>query len=149
VGMMEAELRDLAEGRGDGRLRVDYSDMHGLWGGVTITLTGEGEYEHTSRQPGGPPATVRRRVAPESVRAVVRLLLETRAWEQRIPEWAPLPDESRATLAIACGGAESSTWERYNDLQAGEGIGRVRDALAKLLDETPASPSGNFSTDAP
>ena len=146
---MEAALRDLAEGRGDGRLRVVYSDLHGLWGGVTITLTGDGEYEHTSRQPGGPPVTVRRRVEPGSVRSIVRLLRETRAWEQRIPERAPLPDESRATLAIACGGAESSTWERYNDLQPGQGIGPVRDALARLLDEDSASPAGNFSTDAP
>ena len=129
---MEAELREAAAGRGAGSLRVTYSDMHGLWGGVTITLTGEGEYEQTSRQPGGPQVVVQRRVASGEVTAVVRLLLEVEAWEQRVGQQAPLPDESRATLAIRCGSAESSVWERYNDLPRGQRLSRVRDALAAL-----------------
>jgi hypothetical protein len=135
---MEAALREAKDRRGATGLLVTYSDMHGLWGGVTMTLTGGGDYERTSREPGGPPAAVRRRVAAGRVAAIVGLLLEIDAWEQGVAERPPLPDESRATLTIRCGGAETSIWERYNDLRETQRLARVRDALAGVAAEDDA-----------
>jgi hypothetical protein len=132
---MEAALRELAAGQGTGSLLVTYSDLHGLWGGATMTLTGGGEYERTSRDPGGPTVVVQREVAAGRVAAIVRLLLEIEAWEQRVAERPPLPDESRATLTLRCGAAESSIWERFNDLAQGQRLARVRDALAELAED--------------
>jgi len=132
---MEAALREAAAGQGSVSLLVTYSDMHGLWGGVTMTLTGAGEYERTSREPGGPAVAVQHRVDGARVAAIVRLLLEIEAWERRVAEQPPLPDESRATLTLRCGGAESSIWERYNDLAENRRLVRVRDALAGLAAE--------------
>jgi hypothetical protein len=134
---MEANLRDIAAGRGAESFAVTYSDMHGLWGGVTMTLTHTGDYEQTLCQPGGAPAIVRRRVTSERIAALARLLVEIRAWEQHIPERAPVPDESRATLTVRCGAAESSIWEWYNDLSKNQRLIQVRDLLLQLGEAIP------------
>ena len=129
-------LRRIADGDGDEGFAVVYSDMHGLWGGVTITLAGGGECERTRRGPGGEPQVARGRAGPERVAAVARLLLDVEAWQQRTPERAPVPDESRATLTVRCGGATFAIWEGYNDLAANGRMILVRDHLARLADET-------------
>jgi hypothetical protein len=135
---MEASLREIEAGRGTASFAVTYSDMHGLWGGVTVTLTRDGDYEQTMRRPGGLPVLVRRRLAPEHATALAQLLVEIRAWEQRTPERAPVPDESRAMLSIRCGAAESSIWEWYNDMPRNQRLIRVRDRLIQLGEDIPA-----------
>ena len=45
------------EGAGD--FDVVYSDMHGLWGGLTVTVTAGG-WERSERRPGDPAAAVTR-----------------------------------------------------------------------------------------
>src|SRR5688572_30010067 len=113
---MEAALAGAAAGRIPDDLYVCYSDMHGLWGGVTVTAGPAGAYERAERRQGdAEPAVVRGTLAPAQLQDLARLLLEIRAWEQRTPEAPPLPDESRATLVIRCAGAKSSIWERHND----------------------------------
>jgi hypothetical protein len=59
-------------------------------------------------------------------------LLEIKAWEQRMPERAPVPDESRATLALRAGDIETSIWEWYNDLAKNTRLARVRSLLIGL-----------------
>jgi hypothetical protein len=46
---MEQQLKDFAEGRATQNLTIVYSDMHGLWGGVTVTLSTSGAYERLER----------------------------------------------------------------------------------------------------
>jgi hypothetical protein len=140
---VEANLREIEAGRGAANFTVIYSDMHGLWGGATVTLTRDGDYEQTVRQPGGAPVRVRRRVAPEWVAALAQLLVEVRAWEQRTPERAPVPDENRATLSVRCGAAESSIWEWYHDLPKNQRLIRVRDRLMQLGEDLPTGAAPN------
>src|SRR5437867_2476035 len=80
---MEQQLKDFAEERVTQNLTILYSDMRGLWGGVTITLSTSGAYEYLERTRGAiVPDMVRRTVTPAHVQEVIRLLLETRSWEQ-------------------------------------------------------------------
>jgi hypothetical protein len=83
---MEQQLNDLAEARASHNLTIVYSDMHGLWGGVTITLSTTGAYERLERTRSMiVHELLRKTVTPTQVQAVIRLLLATQAWEQRTP----------------------------------------------------------------
>ena len=76
---MEQKLKDFVEGRASQNLTIVYSDMHGLWGGVTITLSTSGEYELLERKRGMiVPDLVRRIILPAHVQEMIGLLLETR-----------------------------------------------------------------------
>jgi len=106
---IEQHLKDVADGRATHDLTLTDSDMHGLWGGITVTLSTSDAYERLKRTRGaGLPDVVRSTVAPAQVQDVARLLLETQAWEQRTLERAPVPDESRATLTLRDGGVETA-----------------------------------------
>src|SRR5262245_11238556 len=113
---MRENLVQIAAGKQDERFSITYTDMHGLWGGVTVTLTGAGQYEQTQRNRGGEPHQVVGRVSAEEVMRVAQILLYIEAWEQRTPERAPVPDESRATVTICFGDSMSVVWEWYNTL---------------------------------
>src|SRR5262245_15734129 len=133
---MEHLLKDVAEGRAPDDLTITYSDMHGLWGGVTITLSTSGAYERLERKPGASaPDVVRATVAPAHVRDVVRLLLEIEAWEQRTPQRMPVPDESLATLTLQSGDVETSISEWYNDLKRSARLAQVRELLLELANQ--------------
>jgi hypothetical protein len=135
---MEQQLKDLAEGRAAQNLSIVYSDMHGLWGGVTITLSTSGAYEFLERARGMiVPDLVHRTVTLEQVQEVIRLLNETRAWEQLTPERAPFPDEARATLTLRTGDVETSIWEWYNNLEKNDRLVRVRRLLLELAAVNP------------
>jgi hypothetical protein len=127
---MEEQLRQLIDGHTTNDLTIVYSDMHGLWGGVTITLSASGAYERLERTRGAnAPDVVRGTVAPARIQQIVRLLLEIKAWEQRTPERAPVPDESRAALTLRAGGIEASIWEWYNALAKNARLVQVRSLL--------------------
>ena len=133
---MEQQLKDLAEGSAAQNLSIVYSDMHGLWGGVTITLSTSGAYELLERARGQVvPDMVRKTVTPAHVQEVICLLLNTRAWEQLALERMPIPDEVRATLTLKIGDIESSTWELYNNLEKNGRLVRVRRLLFDLAKE--------------
>jgi hypothetical protein len=133
---MKERLKDFAEGRATQNLTVVYSDMHGLWGGVTITLSTSGAYERLERPRGAiVPEMVRKTVTPAHVQEVIRLLLETRSWEQLTLERTPIPDEVRATLTLHSGGIETTIWELYNNLEKNDRLVRVRRLLLELTKE--------------
>jgi hypothetical protein len=117
---------------------VTYSDMHGLWGGKTLTLDADGRYTRVQAEPGQPPQRAEARVDPARHRALVGLLIELKIWQQRVPKRIAVPDESAASLRIRCGTAEAAIWEWYNDLEKHRRIARVRDALGAL--EAAAAP---------
>ena len=130
---MEQVLKDFAEGRATQNLTVVYSDMHGLWGGITITLSTSGAYELLERARGQMvPDMVRRTVTPAHIQEVIRLLLEIRVWEQLKLERTPLPDEVLAALTLRTGDVEVSTWELYNRLEKNGRLVRVRRRLLEL-----------------
>jgi hypothetical protein len=133
---MEQKLKDFAEGRATQNLMIVYSDMHGLWGGVTITVSTSGEYELLERKRGMiVPDLVRRIILPMHVQEMIGLLLETRSWEQQPLERAPMPDEALATLTLRTGDSETSIWELYNNLERNGRLVRVRRLLLKLATE--------------
>jgi len=135
---MEKQLTDIADGRATQNLGIVYSDMHGLWGGVTVTLSTNGAYERLERARGAiVPELVQRTVTIDQVQSVVRVLLETRAWEQQALQRRPIPDEVLATLTLKSGDAESSIWELYNNLEKNGRLIRVRKLLLDLAAVTP------------
>lgn len=130
---MEEHLRATAAGRGPRDLVVVYSDMHGLWGGVTIAVSADGSFERAERQRGAAEATVvRRSITQAQVAELARLLLEIEAWDQRTPDRLPVPDESRATLTVTAGDLKTSIWEWHGDLKRNGRIDRVREFLQAL-----------------
>ncbi len=126
---VESALRAIAAGNG-AELSVVYDDMHGLWGGQTITIAGNGAYERKERARGdSAPVVTSGTVDQKQIQALASLLVQLAAWEQRVPERAPVPDESRATLRIRVGTAEATIWEWYNDLPKNDRIAQIRDLM--------------------
>ena len=111
---------------------VTYSDMHGMHGGMRVSLSADGTYswETYSQQAGR--SQVDGRVPQEAVREIVALLVQLRAWEQLTPPRQPVPDESRAGLLIRAGGEEARMWEWYNDMAANNRLVQVSTRLAAL-----------------
>ncbi|HUS65929.1 MAG TPA: hypothetical protein VMZ28_15360, partial [Kofleriaceae bacterium] len=59
-------------------------------------------------------------------------IVQHRAWEQRVPERAPVPDESRAHLTISYLGKSASIWEWFNDLEANQRIVQIRELMKEI-----------------
>jgi hypothetical protein len=132
---MEQCLHALLSGGDTRDFSLTYNDMHGLWGGITIRLSGDGAYERTERPRGAHvPTMLHTTLDHERLSEALALLLELRAWEQHAPaqDRLPLPDESWATLEIRCGGATARFAERFNDLEAHQHLVRVRALLLAL-----------------
>jgi len=111
------------------KITVTYTDLHGLHGGLRLTIDGTGKVEQQAvRTKAGVP----RRVSNAQFRALVQLLLETAAWEQRVPDRTPVPDESRASLTIVAGDARSTIWEWYNDLKPNNRLIRIREKMKSI-----------------
>ena len=130
---MEQQLQDFAVGRATQNLTIVYSDMHGLWGGITITLSTSGAYELLEHARGQVvPNLVRRTLTPQHIQQVIRLLLDLRLWEQQALQRTPIPDEARATLTLRTGEVESSIWELYNNLEKNGRLVQIRRLLLEL-----------------
>lgn len=111
-------------------LTVTYDDLHGLHGGLTLTIHGDGRIEQRAvREKVGQPKEV---ITSAELHRLVALLLEVSAWEQRVPERMAVPDESIAQLRITLDGHSSTIWEWYNELQKHQRIFRVRELMKQL-----------------
>lgn len=111
-------------------LTVTYDDLHGLHGGLKLTVHGDGRVEQNAvREKVGQP---KESVAAADLQRLVALLVELAAWEQRVPKRRPVPDESQAHLRITIDGNSSSIWEWYNDLAKNQRIVRVRDLMKQI-----------------
>ncbi|HET7232870.1 MAG TPA: hypothetical protein VFJ16_22865 [Longimicrobium sp.] len=114
-------------------LVVTYDDMHGLWGGTTITLSGNGDYRLDEMNPSARQhRSLRGRVPEADVRALAALLAEAEVWRQVTPPRMPVPDESRAYLRVRAAGGEVTIWEWYNEMPRNGRISRVRDRMSTL-----------------
>src|SRR5262249_35262761 len=115
-------------------LTIAYSDIHGLWGGIAITLAATGSYEYLERKRGArAPEVLRGTLTSAQVRDVVRLLLETRAWEQRISQRTPVPDEVWVTLTLRSGDIETRVGEWANDLKQDDRLVRIKSLLVEFI----------------
>jgi hypothetical protein len=129
---MEAELKEIvASGRVPADLAITYDDMHGLWGGTTFALRGDGHLERRVRPLGASAPTISEAyIGERALLDLVRLLVDISAWEQRTPDSMPVPDESRAYLTLSTGTTRSVIWERYNGMQTNDRLIRVKNWLA-------------------
>lgn len=127
---VRACLDQLAANRGDwSKFSVTYDDLHGLHGGLTLTIHGDGRVEqHAVRAQTREP----RDVLKPDLEKLLALLRELQAWEQRTPERQAVPDESIARLTIRCGGDEVTIWEWHNQMAENARIGRVSDLMTRL-----------------
>ena len=123
-------LSEIANGKLDPiPLSVTYDDMHGLWGGLTLTIQGNGHVQQKAVKMAVRTPT---QVSRDGILKLVRLLLQERAWEQREPERAPEPDESKARLVVEYGKQRSEIWEWYNDLDKNQRLGKIRDLMKAI-----------------
>ena len=124
VETVRKALEDIAVGRGAIEpLVVTYDDLHGLWGGLRLTIRGTGHVEQVAvRQEAGEPQQVSR----NDLVKLVALLVRHAAWDQRVPERAPVPDESQAYLTIRYGEISVRVWEWHTDLERNRRIGEIR-----------------------
>ena len=131
---MEQELKSIAAGgEVPPDLLITFDDMHGLWGGISISLRGDGGGERRERRWGETQARAgEARLSRGQLRELVRLLVELRAWEQQTPERQALPDESRAALSISVGGQTSRVWEWFNELAQNRRLARIKDRMTSL-----------------
>lgn len=126
-------LQEIANGTRDAStLTVTYDDMHGLWGGVTILISGAGPYERRERKRGEDQTQVKKTLTPAEVRQLVELLIQTEAWKQETPERVAVSDESRARLTVRVGDNEAAIWEWYNDMKKNNRLTKVRDKMLQL-----------------
>lgn len=116
-------LEALAAGSGEvDRLTVTYDDIHGLHGGLRLTIQGDGRVQQKAlRTKAGTP----KQVSQADVGKLVALLLQHEVWEQRVPNREPKPDESRVRLEVAYGPDRVQIWEWYNDVERNKRIGKV------------------------
>jgi hypothetical protein len=116
-----------------GQVEITYTDLHGLWGGLRLTVKGDGGVDQEAVRVATRPA---HDLSQEQVRELVGLLIDLRAWEQRVPERPAVPDESQARLLITAGEARTTIWEWYNDMEKNQRLIRIRDRMQKLATKT-------------
>lgn len=113
-------------------LRVDYDELHPLWGGSRFILEGT-RLTRLRREPGqGPGAFDERRIGREDLLELAAILVEVEAWRQMTEDGMLIPDESRPTLKISCGGESSVVWERHHEMKQNGRLIRVREWFERV-----------------
>jgi len=130
ISSMKAELQRLVSAeRSPGDLKVTYDDLHGLHGGLTLSIDGSGKVTQKAvRVKTTEPVDLE----PKQVTELLKLLIELEAWHQIVPEAAMVPDESRAHVTIEAGGQTSDVWERFNNLEKHARLVRIRERMKDL-----------------
>lgn len=114
-------------------LSVTYTDLHGLWGGLSIIIHGSGNVDQKSVRKGVPVKLLPpRKLTKSDLRNLVTLLLDLKAWDQRVPERIAVPDEGRAYLRIKVGTVNSEIWEWYNDMKANNRLIQIKEKMQQL-----------------
>jgi hypothetical protein len=122
-------------------LSITYDDMHGLWGGSTLMVRGDGRLERQVRPRGAQaPGSSKKQIGKHELLDLVRLLVDLSAWEQRTPDNPPVPDENRSYLTISLKGKTSLVWERYNDMPANERLIRIKRWIETQFEDFGDSP---------
>ena len=131
---MARELKAILASRKIPRdLEITYSDMHGLWGGQTIVISGQGTGERTEKTRGSSePRITKTAIRSEDLLGFIKLMIDLQAWDQRTPERTPVPDESRAALTITVSQQSSTVWEWFNDMSRNKRLTVLRQKMAEL-----------------
>lgn len=111
-------------------LKITYSDLHGLRGGSTITIQGDGSVEYQATN----------QIDERELAALLSLLLEVTAWEQT-SESPSVADETSASLRISVGEHLSSVWERFDELQTSNRLVRIRTRMQQLAKQRSTMPA--------
>jgi hypothetical protein len=139
---VRAALLEIRDGdRPITELVVTYDDLHPLHGGETFTVRGD-RLEAAYLDPGAAAELVQPQAVTltgEGVRGLLDELVAVEAWEQRVPEREPFPDESRAYLTVTVGEASTTIWEWYNDLSGNDRIVRVKSVLEAVAPDPTGS----------
>ena len=120
---MENELKTIVATKiVPAELTIAYDDMHGLWGGTTITVRGDRTMQIESRDVGMPAPAISRKVIAESeLIGLIQLLIELRVWEQLTADEQPVAVESLADgqsqrqLDASVGASQRDGFERSPD----------------------------------
>lgn len=127
---LEPALSARIRGKAVPGLRVTYDDLHGLHGGLQLTVDGEGRVTQKAvRFKAGEP---KERVDEGDLRQLLRILRDIEVWIQREPERMPAPDESKVRLRVEVGAKQVEIWEWYNDLEQNQRIHKVRAFMQKV-----------------
>ena len=111
-----------------------YSDLHGLWGGIRITVTGAGSSEVQERESNEPEVrNFKGTVEQDQLLELVKLIVDLKAWEQRTPERQPRPDESRSTFTINTGAHSSMTWEWFDDMEKDQRLLQIKTKMNEMV----------------
>ena len=98
-------------------LTITYDDMHGLWGGTTITVRGDLTMQMQSKEIGAPVVqSSRKHINERELLKLIQLIIQSRGWEQFTPDEQPVADESRAYLTLSVNERSTRVWERVNQM---------------------------------
>jgi hypothetical protein len=115
-------------------LLIQYSDMHGYYGGTAYDLHADGTIKlYRMRRGEQEPTVTSASVSAQQVADVIALLVELALWRQQEPERAPSPDESRAICRLSANGVQAQSWEWYNDLPANNRLLRLKEKLGEIF----------------
>ncbi|MCK5346817.1 MAG: hypothetical protein KAR20_25590 [Candidatus Heimdallarchaeota archaeon] len=127
---VEIQLKALLKSQTpDKSLIIEYSDLHGLWGGLELVIKGDGSVHQKA---------VRIKVKQlkdltiKEVNELVILLIENRMWQQETPDRDPNPDEAKAYLRISLGKEQSEIWEWFNDMEKNNRLIQVLTLMKEL-----------------
>ncbi len=113
---------------------ITYTAMHPFHGGTVVEVRGDGVALRTTRRPGDLQASIRQReIDAGQLLTLVELLVQLEAWEQRVPERPPVPDEGRASLRIEIHGQQGGFWEWYNDMGEHDRLLRISALMIRLV----------------
>ena len=134
AGSVENELKAIITGnRVPADLTITYDDMHGLSGGTTIIVYGDGRLERQTKKSGASAAKItRKRIDRHKLIELIQLLVKLRAWDQLTPDRQPIPDESRANITISVNGSSSRMWEWFNEMPGNNRLIRIKARMVKL-----------------
>jgi len=135
---MENELKTIVATKiVPAELTIAYDDMHGLWGGTTITVRGDRTMQIESRDVGMPAPAISRKVIAESeLIGLIQLLIELRVWEQLTADEQPVAGESRAWLTVSLNDSSTRVWERVNEMVSNDRLIHVKSFMEKLSRES-------------
>jgi len=115
-------------------LVITYEAMHPFHGGAIVEVRGDGSALRRTRRRGDLQASIRQvELDRNDLLGLVGLIVEIEAWEQRVPERPPLPDEGRASLHIVLGDQQGGFWEWYNDMGEHDRLLRVSALMTELV----------------
>jgi len=111
------------------QLKISYSDLHGLYGGLEMSITGAGEVHQKAVRRSAPTPE---KLSGLQIRKLAEMILRLNLFDQETPAVPALPDESRAVLKIIAGDAESIIWERFGEMKQNNRMILVRQLMQEF-----------------